>query len=61
MGKAARAWVLEHYVDAHVLELTVNFYKRLPEHHGVSTAPIAPGTEDLAIEPAFNDSQVAAR
>jgi glycosyltransferase involved in cell wall biosynthesis len=29
MGQAARAWVMEHYSDAHVLGLTVEFYKSL--------------------------------
>jgi len=29
MGAAARAWVLEHYVDEHVLSLTSTFYKSL--------------------------------
>src|SRR5271166_4585554 len=31
MGKAARAWVLEHYVDARVLGLTHAYYKSLLE------------------------------
>ena len=31
MGKAARAWVLKHYVDERVLGLTVAYYKRLLE------------------------------
>jgi glycosyltransferase involved in cell wall biosynthesis len=31
MGAAARAWVLEHYVDEHVLHLTSTFYKSLLE------------------------------
>jgi glycosyltransferase involved in cell wall biosynthesis len=26
MGSAARAWVLEHFVDSHILKLTVDFY-----------------------------------
>ncbi len=29
MGRAARAWVIEHYVNGHVLELTVAFYRGL--------------------------------
>jgi glycosyltransferase involved in cell wall biosynthesis len=29
MGHAARAWVLEHYSDTHVLGLTADFYKSL--------------------------------
>ena len=31
MGQAARKWVLEHYVDRHVMDLTIAFYKRLIE------------------------------
>jgi glycosyltransferase involved in cell wall biosynthesis len=29
MGKAARAWVLEHYVEARVVGMTVDYYKSL--------------------------------
>jgi glycosyltransferase involved in cell wall biosynthesis len=29
MGAAARAWVLQHYVDEHVMKLTSGFYKSL--------------------------------
>jgi glycosyltransferase involved in cell wall biosynthesis len=29
MGAAGRAWVLEHYVDEHVMRLTSSFYKSL--------------------------------
>jgi glycosyltransferase involved in cell wall biosynthesis len=29
MGAAARAWILEHYVDEHVMRLTSSFYKSL--------------------------------
>ncbi len=29
MGQAARAWVLDHYVNGHVLALTVAYYKSL--------------------------------
>jgi glycosyltransferase involved in cell wall biosynthesis len=29
MGQAARTWVLEHYIDEHVLGLTTAFYKTL--------------------------------
>jgi glycosyltransferase involved in cell wall biosynthesis len=31
MGAAGRAWILEHYVDKHVLEVTAAFYKSLIE------------------------------
>jgi hypothetical protein len=33
MGEAARAWVLENYVNGRVLGLTVRFYKSLLEQH----------------------------
>jgi glycosyltransferase involved in cell wall biosynthesis len=29
MGKAGRAWILEHYVEAHVVGMTVDYYKSL--------------------------------
>lgn len=29
MGKAARAWILEHYVEARVVGMTVDYYKSL--------------------------------
>ena len=29
MGQAARAWILEHYAEAHVVGLTVDYYKGL--------------------------------
>ncbi|MGD0911469.1 MAG: glycosyltransferase family 4 protein [Terracidiphilus sp.] len=29
MGRAARAWVMEHYIDEHVMHLTSSFYKSL--------------------------------
>jgi len=32
MGKAARAWVTEHYGNGRVLGLTVEFYKELLAH-----------------------------
>lgn len=31
MGRAARAWVLEHYANGHVLGMTVEYYKSLLE------------------------------
>ncbi len=29
MGQAARAWILEHYVESHVVGMTVDYYKSL--------------------------------
>jgi len=31
MGRAARAWILEHYPESHVLGLTADYYQRLVE------------------------------
>ena len=47
MGEAARAWVIEHYVNRHVLGLTVTYYKSLlelnrPEVHEVGRLPGVP-------------------
>jgi glycosyltransferase involved in cell wall biosynthesis len=39
MGEAARAWVLEHYVDERVLGLTTAYYKSLLEP-GVESRPM---------------------
>jgi glycosyltransferase involved in cell wall biosynthesis len=33
MGRAARAWVMEHYVNGQVLGLTVGYYKNLMERN----------------------------
>jgi len=34
MGRAARAWVIEHFVNERVLALTVSFYRNLMENSG---------------------------
>jgi glycosyltransferase involved in cell wall biosynthesis len=36
MGRAARAWVMEHYVDDRVLGLTTDYYKGLLQPSGVA-------------------------
>jgi glycosyltransferase involved in cell wall biosynthesis len=41
MGKAARAWVLEHYADEHVLGLTTAYYRSLLEQEEARTAVLA--------------------
>jgi len=41
MGKAARAWVLKHYVDERVLGLTVAYYKSLLEPVAASSCGCA--------------------
>ncbi|MFZ0304916.1 MAG: glycosyltransferase family 4 protein [Terracidiphilus sp.] len=47
MGRAARAWVLENYVDEHVMRLTSDFYKALLDAEGgnVVFSETVPGTE----------------
>jgi hypothetical protein len=42
MGRAAREWVIERFVNGHVLGLTVGYYKSLLE------APEAEDLSDLA-------------
>jgi hypothetical protein len=42
MGRAAREWVIERFVNGHVLGLTVGYYKSLLE------APEAEDVSDLA-------------
>jgi glycosyltransferase involved in cell wall biosynthesis len=37
MGQAARAWILEHYVESHVVGMTVDYYKSLLDA-GVATS-----------------------
>ncbi|MGP8251817.1 MAG: glycosyltransferase family 4 protein [Terracidiphilus sp.] len=44
MGAAARAWVLEHYVDEHVMRMTSSFYKSLLEAQGNGDAFTEPAT-----------------
>jgi glycosyltransferase involved in cell wall biosynthesis len=39
MGVAARAWIMEHYVDEHVMRLTSNFYKSLLDAEGDDGVP----------------------
>jgi glycosyltransferase involved in cell wall biosynthesis len=49
MGAAARAWVVEHYVNKHVMGLTVAYYKSLLEINrpGVSSQEAASGQSAL--------------
>jgi glycosyltransferase involved in cell wall biosynthesis len=41
MGQAARAWILEHYVDEHVLGLAATYYRSLlePAAQGIPAVP----------------------
>ncbi|MGH9604927.1 MAG: glycosyltransferase family 4 protein [Terracidiphilus sp.] len=42
MGRAARAWVLEHYVNGYVLGLTVAYYKSLLNPPAATKQPTVP-------------------
>lgn len=47
MGRAARAWVREHYVDRRVLDMTVEFYRNLLEETASAAAPLQRQAESL--------------
>jgi len=51
MGVAARAWVLDHYMTAHVLGLTVSYYKSLLELAQSGDAGNKPASKDSALSP----------
>jgi glycosyltransferase involved in cell wall biosynthesis len=37
MGKAARAWIMEHYMESRVVGLTVDYYKSLLDDRAVGS------------------------
>jgi glycosyltransferase involved in cell wall biosynthesis len=49
MGEAARAWVVDHYMTAHVLGLTVNYYRTLLDRSREGDASIEPACDDAAV------------
>ncbi|MGD0682078.1 MAG: glycosyltransferase family 4 protein [Terracidiphilus sp.] len=51
MGKAARAWVLENYVNGRVLGLTVRYYKNLLERNRPVDARRVPVPVDSVLNP----------
>jgi glycosyltransferase involved in cell wall biosynthesis len=51
MGKAARAWVLDHYVNGQVLGLTVLYYKSLLELNLTRNSRRRPVPTDSALNP----------
>ncbi len=51
MGKAARAWVLDHYVNGQVLGRTVGFYKSLMERNLPQSSRIDPVSGDSVLNP----------
>jgi len=51
MGLAARAWVIEHYVNGRVLGLTVRYYQSLLERNLPRDSRIGPVSGDSALNP----------
>jgi glycosyltransferase involved in cell wall biosynthesis len=51
MGLAARAWVLDHYVNGYVLGLTVNYYRSLMERNLPASSRGGPVSGDSVLNP----------
>jgi glycosyltransferase involved in cell wall biosynthesis len=51
MGLAARAWVLDHYVNRQVLSRTVRYYKSLMNRNLPRDSRFGPVSEDSALNP----------
>jgi glycosyltransferase involved in cell wall biosynthesis len=51
MGEAARAWVLEHYVNGRVLGRTVRYYQSLLDRNLSGRATSGPVSSDSALNP----------
>jgi glycosyltransferase involved in cell wall biosynthesis len=51
MGRAARTWVLDHYVNGRVLGLTVRYYKNLVDRKRPENTSALPGPADSALNP----------
>ena len=51
MGEAARAWVLENYVNVRVLGLTVECYKSLHERNQPVNTKRTPVVADSVLNP----------
>jgi glycosyltransferase involved in cell wall biosynthesis len=51
MGAAARAWVIEHYINEYVLGLTVRYYKSLLERNLSKGSRNGPVAGDSALNP----------
>jgi glycosyltransferase involved in cell wall biosynthesis len=51
MGLAARAWVLDHYVNGRVLGLTVGYYQSLLERNLTRDSRVGPVSADSALNP----------
>ena len=53
MGLAARAWVLKHYVNEHVLGRTAVFYKSLLDLNRLTTSRTVPIPSDSVLDPIY--------
>jgi hypothetical protein len=51
MGLAARAWVLDHYVNGRVLGLTVGYYQSLLERNPPRDSRVGPVSADSVLNP----------
>ncbi len=51
MGQAARAWVLDHYVNGRVLSRTVHYYKSLLDRHRPRKSKIGSLSGDSVLNP----------
>jgi glycosyltransferase involved in cell wall biosynthesis len=51
MGTAARAWVIEHYVNGRVLGLTVGYYQSLLERNLPRNSKSRPVSAESALYP----------
>jgi hypothetical protein len=51
MGTAARAWVIEHYVNGRVLGLTLRYYQSLLERSLPRDSRVGPVSTDSALNP----------
>jgi hypothetical protein len=53
MGKAARAWVLDHYVNGRVLSLAVCYYQNLLDRNLPSDLKKRLVSPDSALNPTY--------
>jgi hypothetical protein len=53
MGQAARAWVLDHYVNEHVLGRTVRYYESLLAQYLRENSKNKPITPTSAFNPGY--------
>jgi hypothetical protein len=53
MGEAARSWVLHHYVNGRVLDLTVRYYESLFDRNLPEDSKRWTGSKDSALNPTY--------